>query len=612
MDPESLARLAARQRRLSEPSWSEEGRPRWLEGRPEERGRSVLVESGPGGERRALNPPGTSARSRLHAYGAGSYAADGAGGIFFVEEGTQELIHLPKGGGILVHPPPRPGALGGLVRDPFHRRLLLVHETEEGDRLLAFRLDDARWEILHEEDGFLMQPCADPGGRRIAWIAWDTDAMPWERTHLVTASLDPEGRPRRPFLVRGGASARLEPLFAPGGDLLVLNDGNGRWRIEREGDGTTRVFAETEGEIGRPAWNASVRHYGFTDKETLLAIEVRSGASRLLRGDGEGRLRPLPIPWTDVTDLAAGPTRALVLAGSHDTPLLAAVIDPDGGPPRILASSLPEALPGATEELPAPESRSWPTRDGLGLHGWYYAPRAALGHPPPLVLRCHGGPTGSASPLFDPRVLLWRSLGAAVLDLNYRGSSGFGRAYRLALAGRWGRSDPADVLRALASLVGEGAVDPARLALAGSSAGGYTVLRALERRAVRAAVLWYPVTDLEALEDEEVRFEKPYGAHLLDPDPGRRRRRARLRSPRPRGGLLTTPLLVVQGENDPVVPAHTTEAFVDRLRAHGARVTFRLLPGEGHGFRRRDNLEQVYGFEASFLASLLGLGEQAP
>ncbi len=609
MDPREAAALAAAQRRLSEPSWSEGGAPRWLEGRPEEGGRSVLVEHSAEGKTRILSPPGVSVRSRLHAYGGGSYCTGSRGDLFLVEDGSQHLLHLPRTGETRVHRPPRPGALGGLVWDGFHRRLLLVLETNEGDRLLAFHPGDGRWDVLHEEADFLMQPAADPGGRRLAWIAWDADVMPWERARLLVANLDTGGRLRGRPAVFGGEIAHLEPLFTPEGRLLVLADGGGRWRIERVEDGQTRPFVETEGEIGRPAWNAAVRHYGTVDEGTLLLVEIRGGASRLLRRDRDGGLRSLGHPFTEVADLATGPGRALVLAGAPGVPLCAARLDPSGETPKILASSLPGGLPEGAE-LPEPRRWSLPLRNDLPLHGWLYAPPGETPRPPPLVLRCHGGPTAAASPLFEPRLLLWHSLVAAVLDLNYRGSSGFGRAFRLALAGSWGRSDPADALRALVRLAREGAADPTRLALAGSSAGGLTVLRALERRAVSGAVLWYPVTDLAALEEEEVRFEKPYGAHLLDRNPENRRRLARLRTPRPRGGLLTTPLLVVQGRDDPVVPAHTTVAFVEDLHAHGGHADLHLLAGEGHGFRRGENLARLYALEASFLASVLHLHER--
>lgn len=608
MDPADVATLAARQRRLSEPSWPAGETPRWLESRPEENGRSVLVEYVSGHGTRILSPAGVSVRSRLHAYGGGSYTGDGHGGLFLIEDREQELLHLPARGGMRVHRPPSPGALGGPVWDDVRRRLLLVHETDGGDRLLAFRPDEERWEVLHDGPGFLMQPRIDPWGRRLAWIAWDEDVMPWERTRLVVAEIDASGRVCTEVTVRGGDAAYLEPLFDQGGSLFVLADGSGRWRLERVTNESARACVETDGEIGRPAWNAAVRHYGVVNQETLLLVEIRATVARVLRAGPDRRPRPLALPFTEVSDLATGPDGALVLAGAHETPLGVFALDPSGRrPPRALASSLPEGLP-ARARLPEPRSWSLPLQGGGDLHGWLYE-RSPEGKPrsAPLVLRCHGGPTTAATALFDPRLLLWTTLGAAVLDLNYRGSSGFGRAARLALAGAWGRRDPVDVLRAWTHLVRDGKIDHGRIALAGSSAGGYTVLRTLERRPAAGAVLGYPVTDLTSLADEGVRFEKPYAAHLLAREASRRRRLARLRSPRPQGGLLTTPLLVFQGDADPVVPPSTTQAFVERLRRAGARIDLCLLPGEGHGFRRAESLVRTYTLEAAFLSRVFDL-----
>ncbi len=606
VDTREVASLLAAQRRFSEPSWSERGAARWLESRPEDGGRNVLVEHLPPAGIRVLSPPGVSVRSRLHAYGGGSYCPDGQGGLFVVEEQNQTVLHLPPEGGFRVHRPPREGALGGLVWDRGRRRLLLVHETVDGDRLLALHPGNGRWEPLHEEAGFLMQPVFDAPGKRLAWISWDAGTMPWERTCLVIAGLDADGHPdKRQILSFGGNTAFLEPRFGPGGQLFVLADGGGRWRIERVEAGRTVPFVETPGEIGRPAWNAAVRHYGFTEEGALMFVEIRAGAARLFCRGHDGTVRPLPLPFTEVSDLAVGRGAALVLAGALARPPCVARVDPEGAPPLVLASSLPDGLPPEAA-LPEPQNWKLPERRGLALQGWLYPPPSGRRAPPPLILRCHGGPTSAASPVFDPRLLLWRSLGAAILDLNYRGSSGFGRGVRLALAGAWGRADPLDVLRARLNLVREGRVDPARVVLAGSSAGGYTVLRALERAPAAGAVLFYPVSDLLSLEDEGVRFEQPYAAHLLDRNPARRHRLAAQRSPRPRGGLLRTPLLVFQGDRDPVVPPETTETFVRRLRARGAEVALHILTGEGHGFRRGDNLVAICQYEATFLASVFG------
>ena len=387
VDTREVASLLAAQRRFSEPSWSERGAARWLESRPEDGGRNVLVEHLPPAGIRVLSPPGVSVRSRLHAYGGGSYCPDGQGGLFVVEEQNQTVLHLPPEGGFRVHRPPREGALGGLVWDRGRRRLLLVHETVDGDRLLALHPGNGRWEPLHEEAGFLMQPVFDAPGKRLAWISWDAGTMPWERTCLVIAGLDADGHPdKQQILSFGGNTAFLEPRFGPGGQLFVLADGGGRWRIERVEAGRTVPFVETPGEIGRPAWNAAVRHYGFTEEGALMFVEIRAGAARLFCRGHDGTVRPLPLPFTEVSDLAVGRGAALVLAGALARPPCVARVDPEGAPPLVLASSLPDGLPPGGGASRTPELEASRTEgigsSGMALSAPLRASRAAPPHPP--------------------------------------------------------------------------------------------------------------------------------------------------------------------------------------------------------------------------------------
>lgn len=601
MDPESVATLLGRMRRLSEPSWSEDGHPRWLEQRPEEGGRTLLVEARESWAPVVLNPPGTSLRSHLHGYGGASYIHDGRGGIFGIEEESQVLLHFRRDGTMRRLVVPTPGPLGGLVLDPRRRRLLLLQESPSGDRLWALGLESGRWEVLHEEPGFLMQPAVDPTGNRLAWIAWDETVMPWERSRLVVALLDENGRPRRGLESYDGEVSHLEPSFTTRGELLVLRDEAGHWRLERLANARFRPVAEPPGEVGRPAWNSAVRHYGWTPRGTLVLVSIHDTRASLYDRSTQGRLHRVALPYTEITDLAVGEDQVLVLAGSVHRPLGVVLLDLLANRERTLATSLPE---NGIEPSASVTVRSWhlPPRRGLPLQAWRYTPSLRPPRPGHLVLRCHGGPTSAAVPLFDPRVLLWCASGAEVLDLNYRGSSGFGRSYRLALAGLWGRGDVVDLLRALARLASEG-FPASRIVLAGSSAGGYTVLRTLERQTVAGAILWYPVTDPAPLQDRTIRFERPYGAHLFGRGEKGRRRLA-WRRPRPRGGLLTTPLLVLHGEQDEVVPAAIGQRWFETLRAMGGRVERETFPAEGHGFRRTETLLRAYGLDIAFLRRL--------
>jgi dipeptidyl aminopeptidase/acylaminoacyl peptidase len=614
--PLSAERLAGAALRLSSPALGDDGSVFWLEGRPAEGGRNVLVRRRPDGVVTDVTPPPFNVRSRVHEYGGGAYAVRGDD-VFFVNFADQRLHHQAPGAAPVPLGPAGPWRLGDLVLDPRRPRLLAVGERHDPDRtepenaLVAIDLASGELEVLVRGADFYACPTPSPDGGRLAWLAWNHPHMPWDAAALYVAPLDSDGWPGPGHHVAGDATASVfQPAWAADGTLCFSFEPEGHWNLHRAAEGEVRALHRLPAEIGVPLWGLGTSVWGFADAQTIVAAIVEDGLGRVAALDlPSGQLTPLALPVTAIAALVCRNGRAVLLAGSPERAQSVLLVDLATGATQTLAEASTFALDPAY--VSRPEPIAFATTLGDTAHAFLYPPRNPActplpGERPPLVVVVHGGPTGATAPTLGLGVQFWTTRGFAVLDVNYRGSSGYGRAYRDRLAGQWGVHDVDDCVAGARAVAQAGRADERRLAIRGGSAGGYTVLAALAfRDAFHAGASHYGVSDLEALARDTHKFESRYTDWLVGPYPERKDLYA-ARSPINFPERLGCPIIFFQGLEDRVVPPDQAERMVAALRAKGLAAPYHAFPGEQHGFRRADTIRAVYEAELAFYGSVFG------
>lgn len=594
----------------------------WVEARPSEGGRHVVVRHTPDGASVDVTPAPFSARTRAHEYGGGALAvADGT--VFFSNFTDQRLYGQAMGAA------PRPLTLADNVRyadlvvDRWRRRLVCVQEdhrvasSEPVNALVAMRVDGAgEATVIASGQDFYASPSLSPDGRRIAWLSWTHPNMPWDGTELWAAAVAGDGSVADAVRVAGGdAESVFQPAWSPDGDLYFVSDRNGWWNLYRWRRGRVEPVIEMAAEFGRPQWVFGMSTYGFASAREVLCTYCVGGRWHLGRVDVEARqLRAVETPHAEMAQLRVGDGTAVMCAGSPGLPLSVVSVDVTTERHTVMRSSIAAEVDAGY--LSTPEAIAFSTGGGGTAHALFYPPRnpqfaGPPGERPPLLVKSHGGPTSAASRALDLRIQYWTSRGIAVLDVDYRGSSGYGRAYRQQLDGRWGIADVEDCINGARALVARDQADGNRLAISGGSAGGYTTLCALTfHDTFTAGASYYGVSDLEALAADTHKFESRYLERLVGPYPARRDL-YRARSPIHHAGRLSCPVVFFQGLDDAVVPPPQTESMVAALRVKGLPVAYVPFPGEQHGFRRAENIKRALDAELSFYAQVFGfpLGE---
>ena len=475
-------------------------------------------------------------------------------------------------------------------------------------------------QVLVSGSDFYAAPRLSPDGSTLAWLAWNHPNMPWEGTELWTAAVAPDGSlvPGAAELVAGGTSESIgQPEWSPDGILYFASDRTGWWNLYRRRNGAVEpVTPPLALEFGKPHWVFGAATYGFASAQRIICAYADLGAWQLAELDTiTGQLNPIPVPYTEMgrTGLQVAAGQAVFGAGSPTEPIsilrLDLSVDPVGGSLEILQKA--GAITVDSGYLSAPVSIEFPTEDGLTAYAFYYPPQnrdytAPAGELPPLLVKSHGGPTASASTALDLRLQYWTSRGIAVLDVNYGGSTGYGRAYRDRLGGRWGIVDVDDCVNGARHLVAQGQVDDQRLAIDGGSAGGYTTLAALTFRDVfRAGASHYGVSDLEALAQDTHKFESRYLDGLVGPYP-ERQDLYRERSPINFTDQLSCPLIFFQGLEDKIVPPSQAELMFDAVRRKGLPTAYIPFEGEQHGFRKAENIRRSLDAELYFYSRVFG------
>jgi dipeptidyl aminopeptidase/acylaminoacyl peptidase len=597
----------------------------WLEGRPQEQGRYVVVR---GGERPTdLTPPPLNARTRVHEYGGGSWAvADGT--VYFSNFADGRLYRLPRGATEPQALTPAPSAHGQQWRyadsviDARRNRWIGVREdhTGEGEAInavVAVALEGGEpGRILASGHDFFCSPRLSPDGNRLVWLAWDHPNMPWNGTTLYLADVADSGAVGEPQPIAGGpAESIFQPEWSPDGAAIVfVSDRSGWWNLSRYelAAGTTRALAPMAAEFGLPQWQLGASTYAFARPDRIVCAYSGTGLGKLAVLElASGTLTALDLPFTDFGSVKAAGDRVVFRAGASDHPSSIVELDLGSGRHSILKKAtgiLDRAEPGIADYLSNVESVEFPTTGGKTAFGLFYPPHnpdyaSPAGEKPPLLVKVHGGPTSAASSTLNLNTQYWTSRGIAVLDVNYGGSTGFGRAYRDRLHLTWGVVDVDDSINGARFLAEQGRVDGKRCVISGGSAGGYTTLAALTfRDFFQGGASYYGVSDAAALARDTHKFESRYLDWLIGPYP-QEEARYRERSPVFHVERLSKPVIFFQGDEDAIVPPNQAKVMVEALRRKGNPVGYFLFAGEQHGFRKAGNIQRCLDAELYFYAT---------
>lgn len=627
----------------------------WVEGRSTEGGRNVIVRRRPDGSTVDVVPAGFNARTRVHEYGGTAYAVfDGS--LYFSNFGDQRIYRVSvdpdegtspsSGPGRTPVPvtPDGPWRFADFSVDRFRRRLIAVREehpaggderctdgshagsdertgdrgaTEPINTLVAIPLDGGTaGEVLAAGHDFYSAPRLSGDGRRLAWLAWRHPHMPWDGTELWVADVAGDGAVVNARCVAGGdAESIYQPGWTPDGALIYTSDRDGWWKLySATADGSPVPIvadAPEDAEFGRPQWVFGSASWSPAGASRIVASYTRGGRWHLAAVDlASGAWTPLggalePREW-----MTADERQLVMIAASPMMADAVVRVDLQSAAHDVLRASSTVTLEAG--DISVAEPMTFTTGDGERAHAFYYAPRNSrfagpADERPPLIAIGHGGPTTAATGTLDLRIQYWTTRGFAVVDVNYRGSSGYGRPYRERLDGQWGVVDVNDMVNAARHLVDVGTADPRRLAIRGGSAGGYTALAALTMHpgVFTAAASYYGISDIEVLARDTHKFESRYLDRLVGPYP-ERRDLYRARSPIHHVDRIACPLILFQGLEDKVVPPDQSARMADAVRARGVPVAYLSFEGEQHGFRRAATIVRCLEAELAFYGAVCG------
>jgi dipeptidyl aminopeptidase/acylaminoacyl peptidase len=626
--PIGAATVARAGRRLAFPAIAADGAIWWAEGRPDEGGRVVLMRRPAGGEPGAVTPEGMNVRTRVHEYGGGAWCLVAPNLVVFVEFADQRLYRQRLG--------EQPVAISPAPAQPGTLRYADIRPTSDGEAIVCVRERDAGEEPVNEIvllplDGggepqvlaggrdFYSFPRVSPDGEWLAWTCWDHPNMPWDGTELWVAPLRDSGEER---LVAGGAEESVfQPEWGPDRRLYFVSDRDGWWNLYRSGEpgaelsgeeGTLVQLTEERADLAHPQWLFGGATYVFLGSGAIACVRCEGAEERLFLLQPEGwEPGGLDLPFTSFgyPALSAHGESVAFAAASPEGETAIIRYDAERGETEVVRTSSEEPVDPAYLSRPRPIE--FATGEGALAYGFYYPPanpgfEAPAGELPPLIVESHGGPTSHATPALSREFLYWTSRGIGVVDVNYRGSSGYGREYRNQLRGTWGVVDSEDCLNAALHLAEQGEADPARLAIRGGSAGGYATLCALTfHEGFAAGASYFGVADAEALARDTHKFESRYLDRLIGPYP-ERADLYRERSPINHVERLHSPVILFQGLEDEVVPPNQAETMVAALERNGVPYAYLPFAGEQHGFRKAETNIRCLEAELYFYGRIMG------
>ena len=591
----------------------------WLEGRPAEAGRSVIMRRSNDGQIDDVTPKPFNVRSGVHEYGGGAFVVHQSIVYFvnFEDQGIYRQVFGEQPQSVAVTADVR---YADLLVDAQRQRLIAVCEDHRGsgesqNSLIAVDLNDqtGRQETIASGAGFYASPTLSPDGNRLAWLRWDHPNMPWDGTELWLADIQPDGNITTKQCIAGGIDESVfQPQWGPDGKLYYVSDRSGWWNLYvwDAGEQEHQALLPMEAEFGLPQWVFGMSTYGFSDDSTIICSYRQNGAGFLLRlNPVDGSQQPLEIPYTDIDGVRCLGQRVVFHGGS--TNAADAIVALDLGVNTDVINVLRQSSNVVIDAdyISIPEPIEFPTSGGRSAYAFYYAPKndefqALAGEKPPLLVKSHGGPTASTSATFNLGIQYWTSRGFAVVDVNYGGSTGYGRDYHQQLDGKWGIVDVDDCTAAAEYLINSDRVDAKRCAIRGNSAGGYTTLAALAFRDLFCAgASYYGVSDLEVLARDTHKFESRYLDRLIGPYP-EQQAIYQERSPIHYVEQLTAPMIIFQGLEDKVVPPNQAELMVNALRDKGIAVAYVPFAGERHGFRQAANIKRALEAELYFYSRI--------
>lgn len=588
----------------------------WIEGRPLEGGRNVIVTRGTDGEVRDTTPEGFNARTRVHEYGGGSFVVDG-GSIWFANFADQRLYVQHED---MAPEPLTPGGLDLRYADPVidrsRNKIICIREDhrqpgEPTNTLVAIDLTEGgEGTVLFEGTDFISSPRLSPDGRQLAFVTWDHPNMPWDVTALHVVELSEGGTFNNVRAVDHPVSGSIsQPLWAPGNQLYFVADWSDWWNLYRYENGAGVCVHAADAEFAAPAWIFGHANYAFRSACEAIVSFTKDGLWHLGALQLEtGELTTIGEPYAGLRSLIASNSSVCFLSDDVDRSSQVESLNNDNAV-QTLRAAPPSDIP--PESLSRPEAIVFPSAKDETAYGFFYPPANETfngpdGECPPLLVSIHGGPTSTTSSALNYKIQYWTSRGFAILDLNYRGSTGFGRAFRQKLYRTWGIADVEDACAGAEYLAGKGLVDPQRLAISGGSAGGLTALNALAHHdTFSAGGSFFGVSNLEALAQDTHKFESRYCDQLI----GRYPEEIEIyeaRSPITSVDKISAPLLILQGQEDQVVPPSQSETVFEALKENGVPVTYIPFKGEQHGFRRAENIERAISAELAFYGRVFG------
>ncbi|MEA3328163.1 MAG: S9 family peptidase [Candidatus Omnitrophota bacterium] len=589
----------------------------WAELRPSEGARNVIVRLSPDGKLTDLIPPPFNARTRVHEYGGGAFAVkDNV--VYFSNFSDQRIYRQSEGVSPQPVTPDKAFYYADGVIDPVRNRMICVREDHSNPKkgtinnLVNLDLDKGgSGEVIVSGKDFYSSPCVSPDGSKLSWLSWNHPNMPWDATELWTADLKDNNTLSRIQQISAGPEQSIfQPQWSPDNILHFISDKTGWWNLYRWENNSINPLFGMEAEFGKPQWIFGMSTYAFESEKRILCAYTRDGSWHLAALDIAGKkLKPFKTPYTQISQVKVALQKAVFIAGSPQDPLSVVRLDLNSDNIEVLRRSTTIHI--GKDYLSVPGKIEFPAEGGLKSHAFFYKPqnrdyRGPDHELPPLIVKSHGGPTSAVSTALSLEIQYWTSRGFAVVDVNYGGSTGYGRKYRQRLNGRWGVVDVDDCLNVSRYLVEKNEVDKDRLAIKGGSAGGYTTLCALTfHNLFKAGASYYGVSDLEMLVKDTHKFESRYFDRLLGPYPQERQIYYQ-RSPIHFIDRLSCPLLILQGLEDKIVPPNQAELIYKALLKKGVPVACLLFKGEQHGFRRAENIKRSLDAELYFYSKIFG------
>ncbi len=601
---------------VSSPKFDEED-IYWLESRPSEGGRSLIVKLGQDGQKIDITPKPFNVRSRVHEYGGGAFLIDR--GIIYFSNFVDQRVYVHKQGET-----PQPLTAESKFRyadfclDSNHNRLICVAEdhsepdTEAENKLVSIDLSTGEVKTLVDGANFYTSPCLSPDNSKLAWLSWNHPYMPWDSTFLYVADVNKDDSLSNITLIAGSETESVcQPYFSSNGTLYFSSDRTNWWNLYfQDNQKEIKPVYSLEAEFGYPHWVFGETIYGFINEKTIITTYTQNGTWKLASIDTTNQtLTNYDIPFTNIAYLKVKGEDLLFTGGSPTQPTAIVKMNIATGDYQILQQS--SNLNIDTGYLSQPEQIAFPTSKGKTAYAWYYPPQnqdfvAPDGELPPLFVKSHGGPTAMTTASYNLRIQYWTSRGFAFVDVNYGGSTGYGREYRQRLYGNWGIVDVEDCINVAQYLVKEGKVDQEKLAISGGSAGGYTTLASLTFHDIfKAGASYYGISDLKALATDTHKFEARYLDQLIGKYP-EDKSIYDARSPINHIEKLSCPVIFLQGLEDKVVPPNQAQMMFNALKDKGVQTYYVTFPDEQHGFRKAENIKKAIDSEFYFYSLVFG------